>query len=79
VIQSFLRKGCAGGPPPENVYIFEAPLLHFFGCFLNYIIELFLIDFHCDTKFPKKRVCGGPPQKMFTFLKLHYCISSGVF
>ena len=27
----------------------------------NYIIELFLIDFHCDTKFPKKRGCGGPP------------------
>jgi hypothetical protein len=27
----------------------------------NYIIEVFLIDFHCDTKFPKKKVCGGPP------------------
>jgi hypothetical protein len=27
-----------GGPPPENVYIFEAPELHFW-CFLKHIYK----------------------------------------
>ena len=43
------------------------------------LIQLFLIDFHCHTKFPKKRVVwGSSPRNFFTFLKLHDCIS-GIF
>jgi hypothetical protein len=37
------------------------------------IIELFLIDFHCHRKFPKKSECGGPPPENVYILEAPTC------
>jgi hypothetical protein len=43
VILSFLRKEGAGGLPPENVYIFEAPLSKNYGYNFTKITTLLII------------------------------------
>ena len=68
--------GGGGGGYRRTLPEIRSSMLRIYLKYNNYIIEVFLIDFHCDTKFAKKGGAGcPPPENVYIFeapLSKHY-------